>query len=118
MAVYSVPCGRPLLTTAIYRFHPDFKGQVTEWWGDPDVDHAMATLEGGDVMPVGGGVVLIGMGERSTPQAVLQVAQALFAREAAERVIACRFQEPLGDAPGHGFHHVRPRSGQRVPERR
>jgi arginine deiminase len=80
-----------LLTTAIYRFHPDFKGQVTEWWGDPDVDHGMATLEGGDVMPIGGGVVLVGMGERSTPQAVLQVAQSLFAHEAAERVIACRF---------------------------
>ena len=28
-----------LLTTAIYKFHPDFKGQVKIWWGDPDVEH-------------------------------------------------------------------------------
>jgi arginine deiminase len=80
-----------LLTTAIYKFHPDFKGKVTVWWGDPDIDHEMATLEGGDVMPVGNGVVLIGMGERTTAQAVLQVAQSLFEHQAASRVIACRF---------------------------
>ncbi|MFO7684241.1 MAG: arginine deiminase [Chloroflexota bacterium] len=81
-----------LLTTAIYKFHPDFKdGDFKVWWGDPDVDHQMATLEGGDVMPIGNGIVLIGMGERSTPQAVAQVALALFAQEAATRVIGCAF---------------------------
>ena len=80
-----------LLTTAIYRFHPDFKDQVTIWWGDPDVDHGRATLEGGDVMPIGNGVVLIGMRERTTAQAGLEVARALFRNEAASRVIACRF---------------------------
>ncbi|OHV10019.1 arginine deiminase [Kushneria phosphatilytica] len=77
-----------LLTSAIYRFHPDFVAEDFHvWWGDPDVDHAMATLEGGDVMPLGNGVVLIGMGERSSRQAVGQVAQALFQHGAASRVI-------------------------------
>jgi len=79
-----------LLTAAIYRFHPDFvKAGVKVWWGDPDEDHGLATLEGGDVMPVGNGAVLIGMGERSTPQAVGQVARALFAAGAATRVVGC-----------------------------
>jgi len=41
-------------------------------------------------MPVGNGVVLVGMGERTTPQAVGQLARALFAQGAAERVIACK----------------------------
>jgi arginine deiminase len=77
---------------AIYRFHPDFRDAgFPIWWGDPLLDHGPATLEGGDVMPVGNGVVLIGMGERSTPQAVGQVARALFAQGAATRVIACQF---------------------------
>ncbi len=77
---------------AIYRFHPDFaQAGFPIWFGDPMVDHGMATLEGGDVMPVGNGVVLIGMGERTTPQAVGQVARALFAGGGAERVIACQF---------------------------
>lgn len=39
-----------LLMTAIYRFHQEFAGKVKEWWGDPDQDHGLATLEGGDVM--------------------------------------------------------------------
>lgn len=76
-----------LLTTAIYKFHPDFAGKVNVWWGDPDEDHKNATLEGGDVMPIGHNTVMIGMGERSTYQGVMQVAQALFKQNAVERVI-------------------------------
>jgi len=75
-----------LLMKAIYTFHPDFAG-TTIWWGDPERDWGLATLEGGDVMPVGNGVVLIGMSERSSRQAITQVAAALFEHGAAERVI-------------------------------
>ena len=77
-----------LLTSAIYKFHPDFTNAEFEvWYGDPDLDHGMATLEGGDVMPIGNGVVLVGMGERSSRQAIGQLAQNLFAKGAAEKVI-------------------------------
>lgn len=77
---------------AIYRFHPDFRdARFPVWFGDPLVDHGLATLEGGDVMPIGNATVLIGMGERTTPQAVGQAARALFAGGGAERVIACQF---------------------------
>jgi arginine deiminase len=77
---------------AIYKFHPDFADAgFPIWFGDPMVDHGLATLEGGDVMPIGNATVLIGMGERTTPQAVGQVARALFAGGGAERVIACQF---------------------------
>ena len=80
-----------LLLAAIYRFHPMFVNEaINIWWGDPEVDHGRATLEGGDVMPIGNGAVLIGMGERSTPQAVGQVAKALFNSGAAQRVVACQ----------------------------
>jgi arginine deiminase len=77
-----------LLTTAIYKFHPDFANAgIQVWWGDPDREFGRATLEGGDVMPVGNGVVLIGMSERSSRQGISQVARALFEKGAAERVI-------------------------------
>lgn len=79
-----------LLMKAIYAFHPDFAGKVTVWWGDPELDWGLATLEGGDVMPAGNGVVLIGMSERTSRQAIGQVAAALFAHGAAERVIVAR----------------------------
>ena len=77
----------PILTTAIYKFHPDFAGKVKVWWGDPTEDHGLATLEGGDVMPIGKGNVLIGMSERTSRQAISQLAAALFKEGAAERVI-------------------------------
>jgi arginine deiminase len=79
-----------LIQRAIYKYHPEFKdGDFKIWWGDFDADHGNATMEGGDVMPIGNGTVLIGMGERTTYQAVGQVAEALFAANAATRVIAC-----------------------------
>ncbi|QEU06832.1 arginine deiminase [Paracoccus yeei] len=76
-----------ILVTAIYRFHPDFAGKVNVWWGDPTRHWGLARLEGGDVMPIGRGNVLIGMGERTSRQAISQVAAELFARGGAERVI-------------------------------
>lgn len=76
------------LTAAIYKFHPRFAGAgIRVWWGDPDESFGSATLEGGDVMPVGNGAVLIGMSERTSRQAITQVAAALFAQGAASRVI-------------------------------
>ncbi|AUF95158.1 arginine deiminase [Pseudomonas sp. 02C 26] len=77
-----------LLTTAIYKFHPQFTNAEFEiWYGDPDQDHGKATLEGGDVMPIGNRVVLIGMGERTSRQAIGQLAQSLFAKGAVEKVV-------------------------------
>ncbi|WP_328396457.1 arginine deiminase [Nocardia sp. NBC_00416] len=75
-----------LLMKAIYRFHPDF-AESTVWWGDPESDWGQATLEGGDVMPVGNRAVLIGMSERTSRQAITQLAKALFDAEVADRVI-------------------------------
>ena len=76
---------------AIYKYHPKFKGgDFNIWWGDPDVDYGNAIVEGGDVMPVGNGVVLIGMGERTTHQAVGLLAQELFKQEAASHILAAK----------------------------
>src|SRR5690606_22056077 len=79
-----------LVMEAIYNFHPHFVSRVTVWWGNPQADARLASLEGGDVMPVGEGVVLMGMSERSSRQAITQVATALFAADAAERVIVAK----------------------------
>ncbi|MEV0285561.1 MULTISPECIES: arginine deiminase [unclassified Kribbella] len=75
-----------LLMKAIYQFHPDFAGS-TVWWGDPELSWGRATFEGGDIMPVGNGVVLMGMSERTSRQAITQVAAALFEKGAAEHVV-------------------------------
>ena len=87
------PARKPetLLLRAVYKFSPVFAGgDFRIWWGDSDEDFASASIEGGDVMPIGKGVVLIGMGERTTRQAVVQVTRELFRHGAATRVIACQ----------------------------
>ncbi|MEV3904897.1 arginine deiminase [Mycobacterium sp. NPDC050551] len=75
-----------LLMKAIYRFHPDFVGSKV-WWGDPEKSWGQATIEGGDVLIAGNGVVLIGMSERTSRQAITQVAITLFENEAVTEVI-------------------------------
>ena len=82
---------------AIYRAHPMFAAAAFDFWYPPQgpdgrletADFGLASLEGGDVMPIGNGTVLIGMSERSQARMIEQIAKALFARGAAERVIAC-----------------------------
>jgi arginine deiminase len=79
-----------LLLAAIYRFHPRFAKQARVWWGDVDAAPGSATLEGGDVMPLAPGLVLVGMGERSSPQGVAALARALFAADAAKKIIVAQ----------------------------
>jgi arginine deiminase len=86
------PARKPetLLQRAIYKFHPSFKeADFKIWWGDSDEPFAAASIEGGDVMPIGDGVVLVGLGERTSHQAVGQLALQLFRNKAAKRIIAC-----------------------------
>ena len=82
---------------AIYRAHPLFAGADFQFWypplGDDDrfriEDFGLASLEGGDVEIIGRGTVAIGMSERTTGRMIEQIAKALFAKGAADRVIAC-----------------------------
>ena len=82
---------------AIYKAHPMFADAEFEFWYPPEgpdgrfeiADFGLASMEGGDVMPIGNGTVLIGMSERTQGRMIEQVAKALFAKGAAERVIAC-----------------------------
>ena len=81
---------------AIYRYHPMFADADFEYWypelGDDGrfqaADFGRSSLEGGDVQPIGNGTVLIGLSERTQARMIEQIARALFAKGAAERVIA------------------------------
>jgi arginine deiminase len=76
---------------AIYRFHPRFRAADFQiWFGGADHDWGLARMEGGDMMPVGDGVILIGMGERSTARAVSILARNMFAAGAARLVIGAQ----------------------------
>jgi arginine deiminase len=73
---------------AIYRFHPRFAREEFDlWFGGVDEDWGRATIEGGDVLVIGNGAVLIGMGERTTPYAIELLAQRMFTRQAVREVL-------------------------------
>ncbi|CZF83909.1 Arginine deiminase [Grimontia celer] len=74
---------------AIYRWHPLFAGQdFITYLGDEQRDYDNAMVEGGDVLVIGNGAVLVGMSERTTPQGVEALARSLFANGQAKEVIA------------------------------
>ncbi|MGW6316544.1 arginine deiminase [Streptomyces sp. NPDC055099] len=78
-----------LHAATIYRFHPMFAGSdTTALLGDTTASGGPATLEGGDVHVLGNGTVMVGMGERTTAQAVETLAARLFADGTAQRVVA------------------------------
>lgn len=82
----------------IYRGHPMFRDAPFEFWYPPPGDNGRVTpwdfgqssLEGGDVMPIGNGTVLIGMGERTQARMIEQLARVLFAKKTAERIIVAQ----------------------------
>jgi arginine deiminase len=80
----------------IYRYHPMFQAANFNFWyphqedtgGFNIQDFGKASLEGGDVQPIGNGTVLIGMSERTQARMIEMVAKELFEKGGAERVIA------------------------------
>jgi len=76
-------------TRAVLHHHPLF-GDTSFWiyFGDGDRDHGLATLEGGDIHVLAPGVVMIGMGERTSTTGVEALARRLFSAEQARVVLA------------------------------
>ncbi|WP_031162725.1 arginine deiminase [Streptosporangium roseum] len=79
---------------AIYRYHPMFAAGYNRPGQDgynvwmPGLAAAPATIEGGDVLVIGRGTVLVGMSERTQPQAVEMLARSLFTRGSAKKIVA------------------------------
>lgn len=86
----------------IYRFHPMFAadGGVKVWFGGVEQPWGRCTIEGGDVETIGNGAVMIGMGERTTPQSVGILARNLFADGAARLVLAVKLP------PSRSYMHL------------
>jgi arginine deiminase len=76
-------------TRAVLHHHPRFRdAEFSIYYGDDDAEHSPATLEGGDIHVLAPGVLMIGMGERTTPAGVEALTRTLFAAGAASRVLA------------------------------
>src|SRR5512139_294044 len=79
----------------IYRYHPMFQDAGFEFWypeqgndgGFAIQDFGKASMEGGDVQPIGYGTVAIGCSERTQARMIEMVAKKLFEKGGAERVL-------------------------------
>ena len=79
--------GETVSDEAMYRWHPMFAdGDFAFWYHGAEA--GPASIEGGDVLVLGNNAVLIGMSERTTPQAVEILADRLFRAGAADRIVA------------------------------
>ena len=81
--------GESVNTRAVLHHHPRFR-DIAFWiyYGDDDADHAPATVEGGDIHILRPGVVMIGMGERTSTTGVEALARRLFESGEVHTVLA------------------------------
>jgi arginine deiminase len=79
--------GETVSDEAMYRWHPMFAGGDFAFWYH-GAEAGPGSIEGGDVLVLGNGAVLVGMSERTTPQAVEILADRLFRAGAADRIVA------------------------------
>ncbi len=84
---------------AIYRWHPFFADAGFNVWAEGTANGA-ATTEGGDILVLGRGAVLVGMSERTTPQGVERLAQRMFDAGSATKIVA------LGMPQKRAFMHL------------
>lgn len=72
----------------VYNFHPMFRQTDLNFlYGNDSLAHETATIEGGDITVIGNRAVMIGMGERSTPQGVETLSRSLFRAGSVDNVI-------------------------------
>jgi arginine deiminase len=91
------------LMGVIYRHHPRFA--QTRWLYQPDLEN----VYGGDVLLFGPGVVVVGVGLRTTPAGTERLARRLFGAGLAHTVLAvpigrhagARLSDQAGDSAGH-----------------
>lgn len=83
---------------AVYRFSPLFSGADFSVWYPRRADDGRfelveserASMEGGDIMPVGNATVIMAMSERTSSRMIEIVAGELFSHGSAERIIVAR----------------------------
>jgi arginine deiminase len=73
----------------VYRRHPMFAAaEFPIWYGGDGIDHYPAVVEGGDILVIGHRALLVGMGERTTPQGVEALARRLFGAGVLDTLVA------------------------------
>jgi arginine deiminase len=82
--------GESIHLKAIYNFHPLFSEKKYALNEEPinNIINSETTIEGGDILIIGNRSIIIGMSERTSPQAVEKLAITLFQKNIVNQIIA------------------------------
>jgi arginine deiminase len=73
----------------VWNFHPMFAADPPHfYYGNDSDNHDPANCEGGDILVIGNGAVMVGMGERTSPQGIEFLARQYFRHGTVTKVIA------------------------------
>jgi arginine deiminase len=73
----------------VWNFHPMFTDDPPYfYYGNDSENHDPANCEGGDILVIGNGAVMVGMGERTSPQGIEFLARRYFEHGRVTKVIA------------------------------
>lgn len=73
----------------IYQYHPMFQQrELPIWFNASHLTRRMPSIEGGDVLVISADCLLIGVGQRTTPQAIELLAKELFKHNVLTKIIA------------------------------
>ena len=111
--------GRRSTRRSSWNFHPMFqqcRPPVHFYYGNDSGVHDPANCEGGDILVIGNGAVMVGMGERTTPQGVEFLVPPVLRPWLGDQGDRRRAAEDSRvHAPRHRDDHDRPRRVHRVP---
>ena len=63
----------------VWNYHPRFaESNLHFYYGNDDDNHEQSTVEGGDILVLGNGAVMVGLSERSTPQGISNLTRGYF----------------------------------------
>lgn len=98
--------------SVIYQYHPMFRQHELPLWYDGSKDgNPLASIEGGDIMVLNDKCLIVGMGQRTRPQAIETLARNLFKRGTHSRIIVAKIPKKrasmhLDTLMTHVDHHT------------
>lgn len=85
---FSVRRNETANVATIYQYHPEFTRHPFPFWHDANQQYTpTSSIEGGDILILNDHCMLIGLSQRTKPQAIEALALALFAQNAISKII-------------------------------
>ncbi len=83
--------GETINIETIYQFHPMFtKESFNIWYNGAHTPGSLSTIEGGDILVINKNLIVIGIGQRTKPQAIEMLAKNIFNDNSFAKILAIK----------------------------